>query len=225
MNTDQNVLGNYVGICHNRTANLSANLVLLLHGSADQRVHGELGLYGDLAGGGAFHGTLAAGSLSFTTCEPGLQLVIEWQGHIRGTELKGAYEVFCDHPEAPAHGLQHQYGEWGCRLARRLGPPNSSRMHLVSVFDQGRSEGPFILDDFVRHVRAGRWPMSAVVALDDMMTWWSLAELLSFIESQGQPVQPPTPSFASEVARETGKKVIAGALAALVLAAFGISSD
>jgi hypothetical protein len=226
MNTEQNRLGYYVGVCHNHTAQLSANLVLLMHGLAESRVHGQLGLYGDLGGGGPFHGNLATGSLSFTTCEPTIQLVIDWRGKFTGTELSGTYDATCDHPDALSHGLQYQQGHWASRLARSLDDPDPSRMHLVSVFDQGRRDGPFTLEDFARFVRARRWPLSAVVALDDLTTWGSLADFLAFLESQApQMGQPPQPSFARDVARDTGRLVVSSVLATLVLAAFGINTN
>jgi len=158
MSTHHSRIGNSVGVCNSHTARLSVNLVFLLHGVTGSRVHGELGLYGDLGGGGPFHASLSGDSLSFSTCEPTVQLLIEWKAQFHGEQLSGSYECFCDHPEAEAEGLKYHLEDWSRQRVRGLGDIDPSRMNLVSVFHVGQSYGPFSVADFARDVQAGQWP-------------------------------------------------------------------
>jgi hypothetical protein len=47
--------GWFAGTCTNTTVNQTANLLLRIYGATDFRMHGELGVYGNLDGGGSFH--------------------------------------------------------------------------------------------------------------------------------------------------------------------------
>jgi hypothetical protein len=84
MNIPDARLGYFVGECRNETVGLTANLVMFLHGAGQSRIHGELGIYGELDGGGAFHGKIAGNSISFSTSEPSIHLVIEWIRYVFG---------------------------------------------------------------------------------------------------------------------------------------------
>ena len=189
-------LGYYAGTCTDNKAGFSANLILILHSASSGTLHGELALCGGLDGGGLFRGTVSRRSIAFTTSEPSAQLVTEWQGRFVDNKLKGTYTVASHHPKFAAPGPPHQQGVWACSFVRALGGLQQSRSNLAWVFHAGRFDGPFKLDVFVQHVEAGRWPLTAVVALDDFTSWCSLTELLALVQSQapGQPSEPPPAS-------------------------------
>ena len=167
LNDHRHMTGWFVGVCTNTTVNLSANLLLLIHGVTDTAIHGELKLSGDLDGGGPFYGRIRGGTIAFMTCIPAQQVVIEWRSDISETGYSGTYQATSDHPEIVAAGLQHQEGVWSCSFVRALGQATPERDGLVWLFDEGVAEGPLPVDEFAMHAAAGRWPGRTLVALED----------------------------------------------------------
>jgi len=93
MNTSS---GWFVGTCTNATISISANLLLVIHGMSGGTIYGELGLSGELGGGGPFHGTINDGTIVFTTCLPANQTVIEWCAELSENKISGTYSVTSD---------------------------------------------------------------------------------------------------------------------------------
>ncbi len=172
-----------VGTCANSTVSLSANLLLRIHGVAENRIHGELCLYGELGGGGPFHGSIQGDNVRFTTCVPAMQMVIAWIGNQTDEGLAGTYEVWSDRADLAAQGLQEQAGIWSCALVGAPEETGADRTKLVWVFHQGRSEGPFSVELLVKHATAERWPLHALVARENFTVWNSLREFLDSIEA------------------------------------------
>lgn len=169
--------GWFVGTCTNSTAHTSANLLLRIHGATETRIHGELSLFGDLGGGGPFHGTVQGETVRFTTCLPALQIVIEWDGRRTGDGMAGTYEVWSDHPEVAALGLQRQTGVWACALVSQLDAAGANRTELVWVFHDGQSEGPLTVEVFLKHTADERWPSHALAARENCTVWCTVGEL------------------------------------------------
>jgi hypothetical protein len=252
--------GYYVGTCKNATTRVGGNLVLLLHGTTEPAIFGELGLYGELTGGGPFYGTVTGKSVVFSTCVPAALTFVNWQAQYADQQLTGSFTTGCDHP----NGWVSQDGVWVCSHVRELVSTPPSHSNLISLYNDGHAEGPFTMDNFARLVGSGCWPLNAVVALEDLTLWCSLRELLDFIKSKRrqqpgvcpssaqetqtdkaqpgvypspvhdhrepdaykvQAVYQQQPSFAYEVARETGKKLLSSVVVSLLLSAFGLSRD
>ena len=174
--------GWHIGTCTNRTAGITANLLLAVYGATDSTFHGELALFGDLGGGGAFQGTIQNGHISFSTTVPTAQVAIIWKGVLSGNELTGSYVVRCDNPEAePA--LRHQEGIWSCKLVRPLGDPSPDDAHRVWVYHNGNEEGPLNAEDFNQRLISGQWPPNAIVGLNDQTTWSTVADCLEKIRA------------------------------------------
>jgi DnaJ like chaperone protein len=171
--------GWYVGTCTNRTVSLSANMLIVIHGATGSTIHGELGLSGDLGGGGPFHGSIHEGEFVFTTCAPANQTVIEWRGELSENPISGTYSVVCDHPERIAEGLGRQEGIWACSFIRSLGAIDPEKSDLVWVFDNGETEGPIATREFNQRAASGRWPAKAIVAMQDRTLWMTIAEFLN----------------------------------------------
>ena len=167
MQPSRNLTGWFVGTCTNSTVNTSANLLLHIHGATEVRIHGELSLFGELDGGGPFHGTVLGETVRFTTCLPALQIVIEWEGKRTGDGMAGTYDVWSDHPGVAAQGLQRQAGIWSCALVSQPDETGADRTGLVWVFHDGQSDGPFTVEAFLKHTAAERWPPHALTAREN----------------------------------------------------------
>ena len=171
--------GWFAGTCTNTTANQSANLLLHIYGATDTRMHGELGLYGNLGGSGPFHASLKEGRVLFTTCQPARQVVIEWSGDRSDNGFTGTYKVEVDAPDL-AHGvLPLQEGIWSCTFVRGLSAPDADEIKDVSVFHEGKSEGPFPEEEFAQHAIAERWPSHALAATHDCTVWGTIGEFIA----------------------------------------------
>ena len=173
-----NIAGWFAGTCTNTTANITANLLLRVYGATKHRLHGELGLYGDLGGSGPFHASLSLSRVLFTTCMPAHQVVIEWSGDLTDGGFAGTYITECDAPDLGQGGTGPQVGEWACAFVRGLDAPGSEKNDHVSVFHGGGSEGPFTEVEFMRHAVAGRWPTNALAAAQDCTVWGTVGEFI-----------------------------------------------
>lgn len=170
--------GWYVGTCTNTNVSVSANLLLVIHGTSGGTMHGELGLSGKLGGGGPFHGTIQGETFVFTTCLPAEQMVIEWRGELSETTISGTYSVASDNPQLIADGLGQQAGVWSCSFVRKPGSIDP-KSDSVWVFDDGKAEGPITMAEFNQQAGSGRWPDKAIVALDDRTAWTTVGEILN----------------------------------------------
>ena len=184
MKESRSIVGWFAGTCTNTTVNQSANLLLCNHGAANGRLHGELGLYGPLLGGGPFHARLHRGRIEFTTCLPALQVVIEWTGDRTREGFSGTNHVVCDNPGMVASELREQAGVWSCVFVRDPGEPAADRIELISVFHEGRCSGPFVMEDFMLHAAADRWPSHALVALQDCSVWNTVGDFLASLNAR-----------------------------------------
>jgi hypothetical protein len=173
-----NFSGWFVGTCTNTTVGASANLLLLIHAVSSATVHGELGLSGELSGGGPFHGRINGDHLVFTTCMPIVQTVIEWRAKMSEGTVSGTYSVACDNPEILTGGFGRQEGVWACSFVRGLETPDPEKRGLVWVFDAGVSDGPISREEFVKSAGSGRWPDNAIVAMADCTSWTSVGQFL-----------------------------------------------
>lgn len=180
MNRLSHLAGWYVGTCTNTTSNITANLLLQIHGATETRMHGELGLFGNLAGGGHFHASLDGGVIRFTTCIPAVQAVIEWIGKRVADGYSGSYQVTCDAPD-PAHDIMaQQEGVWSCARVDHL----SHELESVFVFHDGETEGPLALEEFVQHATADRWPSHALVVRNHGTAWSTIGECITELQAQ-----------------------------------------
>jgi len=171
-----------VGTCTNTTVGMTANLMLTIYGTPDAKVHGDLALFGDLGGGGAFQGLITSDHITFTTTVPAEQIVIEWQGAILGGHVNGTYVARCDHPGIdPA--LRHQEGVWSCNLVRNMGAPNPHEANTVWVYHDGNEDGPFTAEAFVQRLQAGQWQPNAILALNDRTIWSTAADYLAKLQA------------------------------------------
>ncbi|MEN9678486.1 MAG: hypothetical protein RIS76_4382, partial [Verrucomicrobiota bacterium] len=134
-------------------------------------------LFGELGGGGPFSGHIHGDSVRFTTCLPALQMVIEWDGKQTGDGMAGTYEVWSDHPEVVAQGLQWQAGVWSCALVSQPDAAGADRAGLTWVFHDGQSEGPFTVEAFLKHTATERWPSHALTARENYTVWCMVGEL------------------------------------------------
>lgn len=173
------ISGWFVGTCTNTTEGVSANLLLFIHGVTEGKVHGELGLSGELDGGGPFHGRLNDETMVFTTCVPAAQVVIEWRAQINAGQLSGTYSVCCDDPKMAASGLARSVGVWSCAFVRSPGAVDIERNNQAWVFDEGSSEGPLAVEEFAQQAAAGRWPEKAIVAMEDCTAWTTVGQFLA----------------------------------------------
>lgn len=178
-NTMNTYSGWYVGTCTNTTVSVSANLLLVIHGVNGSTIHGELGLSGDLAGGGPFHGSTNNGAITFTTCLPAAQMVIEWRGELSATTISGTYSVASDNPQMIADGLGQQAGVWSCFFVQRPGNVDPAKRNLVWIFDDGVAVGPIAKSEFNQHAASGRWADKAIVAMEDRTVWITVGEFLN----------------------------------------------
>ena len=176
-----NLAGWFAGTCTNTTAGITANLLVHIYGATAFRMHGELGLYGNLCGSGPFHASLSHGRARFTTCVPAYQVVIEWSGDLTGNGFAGTYITECDAPDLGQGGTGPQAGVWACTFVRGLDAPDLEKKDHVSVFHEGGSEGPFTEAEFMQHAMAGRWPTNALATAQDCSVWGTVGE---FIASQ-----------------------------------------
>ncbi|MEK7782018.1 MAG: hypothetical protein AAB370_11015 [Verrucomicrobiota bacterium] len=170
----------YVGTCTNTTSDITANLLLQIHGATETRVHGELGLFGNLAGGGPFHASLDSGTIRFTTCIPAIQVVIEWTGKRVGDRYSGSYQVTCDAPDPERGIMAREEGLWSCVQVNHLG----HELESVFVFHDGETEGPLALEEFVQHATVDRWPPHALVARHDFKLWSTVEGCITELQSQ-----------------------------------------
>jgi len=138
---------------------------------------------GDLGGGGPFHGTINGDSFGFTTCLPSAQAIIEWCGKVTDQQLAGTYTVTCDNPDIAAD-LQHQEGDWSCSFVRSFGNPDTDKISSVWVYDEGKSEGPFTLEEFTQNLNSERWPLKAIIALQDRTAWTTVADYVEKVRAQ-----------------------------------------
>ena len=173
----------FVGTCVNSTANETANLLLLIHGGTEARMHGELSLSGELGGGGPFHADVQGDRLRFTTCLPVLQTVVEWQGQRTERGLAGTYQVWCDLPKAVAPGLAQQQGEWSCERVSPADEIGPDRREDIWVFHDGSVQGPMSEMEFLRQAGASRWPAHALVARENKAVWNTVDGLRDLIEA------------------------------------------
>lgn len=176
--------GWFVGTCVNSTVNQTANLLLLIHGGTAARVHGELSLFGELGGGGPFHGSWQKDQLRFTTCLPLLQTVVEWRGERTERGLAGTYQVWCDLPEAVAGGLDQQRGQWSCVRVNSTDEAGTGHPADLWVFHDGHSQGPMSEEEFSRHASASRWPPHALVAQEHGTAWNTVSGLRDLLEAR-----------------------------------------
>lgn len=184
MSESKIVAGWFAGTCTNTTVNQSANLLLHIFGATDSRMHGELGLYGNLGGGGPFHASIKQGRVLFTTCLPAHQIVIEWSGARTEDGFSGTYKTECDAPD-PARGVSGpQEGIWSCSFVRDLSAPDADEFNRVSVFHEGRSEGPFSMEEFAQHAIAERWPPYAMAAAEDCTDWSTVGAFLASLRAE-----------------------------------------
>lgn len=174
----------FVGTCVNSTANERANLLLLIHGGMEARVHGELSLFGELCGGGPFHADVQGDQLRFTTCLPVLQTVVEWRGQRAERGLAGTYQVWCDLPDAVAAGLGRQQGEWSCVRVNPANEAGPERREDIWVFHDGRSHGPMGEGEFLQHAVALRWPAHALVAQENRTIWNTVSGLRDLLDAR-----------------------------------------
>jgi len=180
MKPNSPLVGWHVGTCTNTTEGFSANLLLTIYWATDTTLHGELALFGDLAGGGAFQGAIDNGQVTFTTAVPAAQVAITWRGTISGGALAGDYVVRCDNPKIkPAS--RHQVGVWSCKLIRSLSAPDPDEASAVWVYNDGTEEGPLTAEAFDQRLNDGEWPPNAIVGLDDRTTWSTVAACLEKI--------------------------------------------
>lgn len=154
---------------------------MVIHGGAETRIHGELSLFGELGGGGPFHGSVHGDAVRFTTCLPALQFVIEWEGKRTGNGMAGTYVVWSDHPEVAAQGLQRQTGVWACALVSHSNEAGADRAELVRVFHDGQPEGPFTEEEFLKQAADERWPSHALAAREHYSVWCTVGELLDSV--------------------------------------------
>jgi len=173
----------FVGTCTNRTVDVSANMLLLVHGVTENRIYGELKLYGDLGGGGPFHGGVHQDTIRFTTCLPELQMVIIWVGTLTGEVFAGTYEVHSENADVVAQGLELQTGVWACSLVGLAGESGGGQGNTVWVFQDGTKNGPFPVEVFVAQASKGRWPPEALVAQENGTVWQSVREFLEAAET------------------------------------------
>jgi hypothetical protein len=171
--------GWFAGTCTNTTAGITANLLLKIHGATDRRMHGELGLYGNLGGSGPFYASLDHGRVRFTTCMPAYQVVIEWSGDLTENGFAGTYVTECDAPDLGQGGTGPQAGVWTCLFVRGLDDPDLARNHQVSVIHEGESAGPFTQEEFLQHALVGRWPPHALAAMQDCTVWGTVGECIA----------------------------------------------
>jgi len=75
--------------------------------------------------------------------------------------------------------LPLQEGIWSCTFVRGLGAPDSDEINHVSVFHEGRSEGPFSMEEFMQHAIAERWPSHALAATHDCTVWGTIGEFIA----------------------------------------------
>ena len=175
--------GWFVGTCVNTTVCQSANLLLLMHGGNEARVHGELSLFGELGGGGPFHGSWYEDQLRFTTCLPLLQTVVEWHGERTERGLTGTYQVWCDLPEEVAGGLGQQRGQWSCVRVNHADESGTVHPGDIWVFHDGHSQGPMNEQEFLRHATASRWPPHALVAHEHGTSWNTVSGMRGLLEA------------------------------------------
>jgi hypothetical protein len=171
--------GWFVGKCTNKTVGLSANLLLTITGVNETTIHGELGLSGDLGGGGVFHGKIKGKSFEFTTCVPEMQTIIEWKGTLAADQISGEYIVKSDDPKIVAEGMQSQQGAWWCAFVRRLGSADPNKADQVYIFHDGLNIGPLEFAHFKQTIHSGRWPANAIVSLDDCTRWTTIGDYLA----------------------------------------------
>jgi len=176
--------GWFAGTCTNTTVNQTANLLLRIYGATDSRMHGELGVYGNLGGGGPFHASLKEGRVLFTTCQPAHQSVIEWSADRTDDGFSGTYKVEVDAPELAPWELRLQEGIWSCRFVRGSGAAAADEINHVSVFDEGKSEGPFAMEDFAQQAIAERWPPHALAATQDCTEWGTVGEFIASLQAR-----------------------------------------
>lgn len=174
----------FVGTCVNSTAGETANLLLLLYGGTETRIHGELSLSGGLAGGGPFHADVQAGEVRFTTCLPILQTVVEWKGQRTERGLVGTYQAWCDLPEAVAAGLDRQQGDWSCVRVNPADEAGPNRREDIWVFHDGRSHGPMSEVEFLRHATAACWPAHALAAQENRTSWNTVSGLRDALDAR-----------------------------------------
>ena len=184
MKFSRSLVGWFARTCTNTTCQLSANLLLCIHGAANGRLHGELGLYGPLRGGGPFHARDHRGRIEFTTCLPAFQVVIEWTGNRTREGFSGTNHVVCDLPAAITAEMREQECVWSCVFVRGPDEPAADRIGLISVFHEGRCDGPFLLADFVPHASADRWPPHALVALQDGTEWQTVGGFIASLNAR-----------------------------------------
>ena len=173
--------GWFVGTCANATVSETANLLLLIHGGTATRVHGELSLFGELGGGGPFHGRVNGQELRFTTCLPLLQTVVEWHGQRTESGLAGTYQVCCDLPEVVTADLSQQRGHWSCVQVNHA--DDTGQPGAIWVFHDGQSEGPLSEAEFLRRAHASRWPPHALAAREKGTSWNTVGGLCDLLEA------------------------------------------
>ena len=173
--------GWFVGTCVNSSVSETANLLLLIHGGTATRVHGELSLFGELGGGGPFHGRVHGHKLRFTTCLPLLQTVVEWHGQRTESGLAGTYQVCCDLPEVVTADLSQQRGQWSCVQVNHA--DDTGQPGAIRVFHDGQSEGPLSEPEFLRHAHASRWPPHALAAREKGTLWNTVGGLCDLLEA------------------------------------------
>jgi hypothetical protein len=184
MSESKIVPGWFAGTCTNTTVNQSANLLLHIFGGTDSRMYGQLGVYGNLGGGGPFHANLKERRLLFTTCQPAHQSVIEWSGDRTEDGFSGTYKVEVDAPELSPGQLRLQEGVRSCSFVRDLSAPDADEFNRVSVFHEGRTEGPFSMEEFAQHAIAERWPPYAMAAAQDCTDWSTVGAFLASLRAE-----------------------------------------
>lgn len=172
----------YAGACHNSTADVTANLLIVTYGVPTTKVYGELLLFGDLGGAGPFVGELTNDTVRFATCLPELQMSIAWTGVATATGFDGHYVVESEHPELITGGLGQQEGVWACACVSRFVRQGVGSQGGLWVFHEGEQAGPLTEGDLLVNARKGIWPPHAIVLTGDGSSWISVQDFIAHHE-------------------------------------------